>query len=332
MKVIKMTKFKPIYSLNDIQGAKSFSAQAEYPIQFQNDLYVVNSSGVLSNWDLVDRKVKKIQQFKLGTYLGNPAVSFENQCFIISTDQEIKFFNLETGELKKKMPILKSKCGYYCTPNYYAVGDHNMNLSVFDLRTLDLVYAKSVARMNSPPNISGWLHVGINESLQQVYTTPKFVNGIEIRNLGDGEKIGSLEDKEFDDYSHEIFFINEERQRLFAIYGWTFLVWDLKTKKLALECALPYHTMPYIERKYIISCAISSKHDVAFVGFNYGHLIVVSLKDGSVINDIDIGNYMSVKHICVFDDLDLLVTMDGGNYLNPDIGSKKLVWKLSDLL
>jgi len=331
-KVIKMTRPKPLYALNDIHGAKIFSEKAVYPKRIQNDLLIIDSSGILTYWDLVDRKVEKIRKFRLGTHLGNPAFSIKNQCFVTCTKDEIKFFDLETGELKKKMPISNSKCGYYCTPNYYAIGDHNMNLSVFDLRTLDLVYTKWVARMNSSPQISGWLHVGINESLQQVYCTPKFVNGIEIRNLESGEKIGTLEDKEFDDYSHEIFIVSEERQQLFSIYGWIFLVWDLKTQKLALQCQLPYHDIPYLERKYIHSCAISLKHDVAFIGFNYGHIIVVSLKDGSVINDIDAGTNFSVRHISVFDDLDLLVTMDGGNYMRPDVNSVKLAWKLSDLL
>ncbi len=326
-----MTEPKPLFVLEDIDEKKSLIGYRLFPRKIQNKLYLLNDNGGLAIWNLEDRKVEETRKFKLGTYLANPAFSFENQCFINCTEDEIKFFDLQTGQLKKNVPIPKSKCGYYCAPNYYAIGDHNMNLSLFDLRSFDLMYTKWVARMNSSPQISGWLTVGINESLQQVYTTPKFVDGIEIRHLGDGEKIGSLEDKEFDDYEHEIFLVNEERQLLFSSFGWQILVWDLKNKKIFLNCLLPHHETPYFERKYIHTCAISLKYELLFVGLNYGRIIVFSLKDGTILKDFEACN-SSVSHIMVFDELDFLITNSSGNYMDIESKSKTLVWKITDLI
>ena len=100
------------------------------------------------------------------------------------------------------------------------------------------------------------------------------------------------------------------------------------------DCRIPDHNdvdLGSLGTKTIFSWGISLKHDALFFGTNYGQMIVISLKDGSLLNDIKINNY-ALSFITVFDDFDLLVTNDGGNIRGqPDI-CRKNVWKMSDLV
>lgn len=332
-----MNEIKPLFSLNEISSHHISSNDLLFGGNVKGNLVLVKKSGELTSWDIKDRKMIKKIRLDPSVFPRSSAASSEHEYLLISGEKFLRIFDMKSGALKKEIPqepqypLEPYISDFYCSDNYAAIGTTGMHLKVIDLKNLEAMYNISVARPNSSPYLSGQLNVAIAESLEQVYCTPKFIEGIEIRDLKTGKLVGKLENDEFkgDDQEHLLF--EEKIKALISVCGWTVLLWDVKNKKLALKCILPQHDEPWVERKYVHSVAISAKNNLVFIGLNYGYLIAISLDDGSIKKSIQVYKG-SVRHICVFDDQDVLVTIDAGNYMQPSAQARIEVWKLSDFL